>query len=136
MFAGMMFSGSSLPNFGLSKVISLGNKADVTDHDALDYLTGTTTRAGDHAWRWTKRFLDAASSWREGPLVVIKGGRPKEPGGPFHTGSLAGQDEIFRLCSDGRSHRVTTLRASGLREDLCLSALAPGNRHIVTLLAV
>jgi acetyl coenzyme A synthetase (ADP forming)-like protein len=103
IFAGMMFQWVfSSQHFGLSKVIGLGNKADVTDHDALDYL------AQDEATRTVimylegvrdgKRFLDSASRLvRRKPLVVIKGGKTEEGAraAQSHTGSLAGRDEIF-----------------------------------------
>jgi acetyl coenzyme A synthetase (ADP forming)-like protein len=103
MFAGMMFQWVfSSQHFGLSKVIGLGNKADVTDHDALDYL------AQDEATRVVimylegvrdgKRFLDSASRLvRKKPLVVIKGGKTEEgaKAAQSHTGSLAGRDEVF-----------------------------------------
>jgi acetyl coenzyme A synthetase (ADP forming)-like protein len=103
MFAGMMFQWVfSSQHFGLSKVIGLGNKADVTDHDAIDYL------AEDKATRVVimylegvkdgKRFLDSATRLgRRKPLVVIKGGKTEEgaKAAHSHTGSLAGRDEIF-----------------------------------------
>ena len=103
MFAGMMFQWIfSSQYFGLSKVIGLGNKADVTDHDALEYL------AQDKATRVVimylegvrdgRRFLDSAERLvRRKPLVVIKGGKTEEGARAVqsHTGSLAGRDEIF-----------------------------------------
>jgi acyl-CoA synthetase (NDP forming) len=103
MFAGMMFQWIfSSQYFGLSKVIGLGNKADVTDHEALDYLArDEATRAVImylEGARDGKRFLGAASRLvRRKPLVVIKGGKTEEGAraARSHTGSLAGRDEIF-----------------------------------------
>jgi len=103
MFAGMMFQWIfSSQHFGLSKVIGLGNKADVTDHEALDYL------AQDEATRVVimhlegvkdgRRFLDSAERLvRRKPLVLIKGGKTEEGARAVqsHTGSVAGRDEIF-----------------------------------------
>jgi len=103
MFAGMMFQWIfSSQNFGLSKVIGLGNKAEVTDHDALDYL------AQDEATRVVimylegvrdgRRFLASADRLvRRKPLVVMKGGKTEEgaKAARSHTGSMAGRDEIF-----------------------------------------
>ncbi len=103
IFAGMMFQWIfSSQHFGLSKVIGLGNKADVADQDALDYL------AQDEATRVVimylegvtdgRRFLESAEKLvRRKPLVVIKGGKTEEGAraAHSHTGSLAGRDEIF-----------------------------------------
>jgi len=103
MFAGMIFEWIfSSQHFGLSKVVGLGNKADVSDHDALDYL------AQDEATRVVimylegvkdgRRFLESAKRLvRKKPLVVIKGGKTEEGARAVrsHTGSMAGRDEIF-----------------------------------------
>ena len=103
MFAGMMFQWIfSSQYFGLSKVVGLGNKADVMDHDAIDYL------AQDEATRVVimylegvkegRRFLDSVKRLvRRKPLVVIKGGKTEAgaKAAQSHTGSLAGRDEIF-----------------------------------------
>jgi len=103
MFAGMMFQWVfSSQHFGLSKVIGLGNKADVTDHDALNYLAqDETTRAVImylEGVRDGRQFLNSAARLgRRKPLVVIKGGKTEEGAraAHSHTGSLAGRDEIF-----------------------------------------
>ena len=103
MFAGMIFEWIfSSQHFGLSKVVGLGNKADVTDHDVLDYL------ARDEATRVVimylegvkdgRRFLESAKRLvRKKPLVVIKGGKTEEGARAVrsHTGSMAGRDETF-----------------------------------------
>lgn len=103
MFAGMMFQWIfSSQHFGLSKVIGLGNKADVADAEALDYL------AQDEGTRVVimylegvkdgRRFLESAAGLvRRKPLVVIKGGKTAEGAraAHSHTGSLAGRDECF-----------------------------------------
>lgn len=103
IFAGMMFQWIfSSQHFGLSKVIGLGNKADVADHDALDYL------AQDEATRVVIMYLEGVKDGRrflasvdrlvqKKPLVVMKGGKTKEgaKAAQSHTGSMAGRDEIF-----------------------------------------
>ena len=103
IFAGMMFEWIfSSQHFGLSKVIGLGNKADVTDHDALDYL------AEDEATRVVIMYLEGVKDGRcfldsverlvrNKPLVVIKGGKTEEGAraAQSHTGSMAGRDEMF-----------------------------------------
>ena len=103
IFAGMMFEWIfSSQHFGLSRVIGLGNKADVTDHDALDYL------AEDEATRVVIMYLEGVKDGRcfldsverlvrNKPLVVIKGGKTEEGAraAQSHTGSMAGRDEMF-----------------------------------------
>jgi acetyl coenzyme A synthetase (ADP forming)-like protein len=124
MFAGMMFQWIfSSQHFGLSKVIGLGNKADVADHDALDYL------AGDESTKVVilylegvkdgKRFLHSAGKLvRKKPLVLIKGGRTQEGAraAQSHTGSLAGRDEIF----DALCRQVGAIRVQDFEELLDL----------------
>ena len=103
MFAGMMFQWIfSSQYFGLSKVIGLGNKADVADHDALDYLAqDESTRLVIMYLEGIKEgryFLDSAERLvRRKPLVLIKGGKTEEGARAVqsHTGSMAGRDEIF-----------------------------------------
>ena len=144
MFAGMMFQWIfSSQHFGLSKVIGLGNKADVTDHDAIDYL------AEDKATRVVimylegvkdgKRFLDSASRLgRRKPLVVIKGGKTEEGAraAQSHTGSLAGRDEIFEaLFRQAGAIRVTDFEELlDFGKTFAYQPLPRGNRAaIVTL---
>lgn len=144
MFAGMMFQWIfSSQYFGLSKVIGLGNKADVTDHDALDYL------AQDEATRVVimylegvkdgRRFLESAERLvRRKPLVVIKGGKTEEGAKAVHshTGSMAGRDEIF----EALFRQAGAIRVSDFEELLdfgktfAYQPLPRGNRiAIVTL---
>jgi len=103
IFAGMMFQWIfSSQHFGLSKVIGLGNKADVADHDALDYL------AQDEGTRVVIMYLEGVKDGgrflasvdrlvKKKPLVVMKGGKTEEGAraAQSHTGSMAGRDEIF-----------------------------------------
>jgi len=115
MFAGMIFEWIfSSQHFGLSKVIGLGNKADVADHDVLNYLSQ------DEATRVVimylegvtdgRRFLESAKRLvRRKPLVVIKGGKTEEGAraARSHTGSMAGRDETFEaLCKQAGVIRV------------------------------
>ena len=144
MFAGMMFQWIfSSQHFGLSKVIGLGNKADVADHDALEYL------AQDEATRVVimyiegvkdgRCFLESAERLvRSKPLVVIKGGKTEEGARAVHshTGSMAGRDEIF----EALFRQAGAIRVSDFEELLdfgktfAYQPLPRGNRiAIVTL---
>jgi len=144
MFAGMMFQWIfSSQHFGLSKVIGLGNKADVADHDALEYL------AQDEATRVVIMYLEGVKDGRcflesaerlvrSKPLVVIKGGKTEEGARAVHshTGSMAGRDEIF----EALFRQAGAIRVSDFEELLdfgktfAYQPLPRGNRiAIVTL---
>ena len=107
MFAGMMFERIfSSQHFGLSKVIGLGNKADVADHDALDYLAqdeGTRVVTMHLEGVKNGRLLLAAAErlTRRKPLVLVKTGKTEDGAraAQSHTGSMAGRDEIFEALS-------------------------------------
>jgi acetyltransferase len=87
---------------GFSKIVSLGDKADVDFGDLLDYLAmDTETRAIllyvesiSHA----RKFMSAARiAARNKPVIVIKGGRHAEGAraAASHTGALAGADAVY-----------------------------------------
>lgn len=105
--------------FGLSRLVSLGNQADVTETDVLApvaadphtrvitlYLEGV----GDG-----RRFVEeAAAITRDKPVVALKAGRL--PGGrraaASHTGALAGQEEAY----EAAFRRAGVLRARSSEE--------------------
>ena len=103
LFLGVSFEHIlSSQHFGISKVVGLGNKADVDDADALEYLAGDAQTEvvamyieglGDG-----RRFLKAAREIAgEKPVVVLKAGAT-EAGAKAalsHTASLAGRTEVF-----------------------------------------
>ncbi|OGS43709.1 MAG: hypothetical protein A3K76_04670 [Euryarchaeota archaeon RBG_13_57_23] len=85
---------------GLSRVISIGNKADVDDADLIDYLDQDPATKVIAMYiegiKDGKKFLDAARRCQK-PIVVIKAGRT--PAGSAaastHTGSLSGSDIVY-----------------------------------------
>jgi acetyltransferase len=88
--------------FGFSRMISLGNQADVSMADALASLEADahtkTAVAYIEGLRRGRQFVEAASDLtRKKPLVVVKAGRT--PSGSravaSHTGALAGEDRAF-----------------------------------------
>ena len=103
LFLGVSFEHIlSSQHFGISKVAGLGNKADVDDADALEYLAGDAQTEvvamyieglGDG-----RRFLKVAREIAgEKPVVVFKAGTT-EAGAKAalsHTASLAGRAEVF-----------------------------------------
>ncbi|MGQ9587878.1 MAG: acetate--CoA ligase family protein [Thermoplasmata archaeon] len=87
-------------HIGLSRVISVGNKADIDDADLIDYLDKDPATKVIAMYiegiKDGKKFLDAARRCRK-PIVAIKAGRT--PAGSAaastHTGSLSGSDAVY-----------------------------------------
>ena len=94
-FGGMFFAEARRRRLGLARFLSVGNSADVTESDALEWLARDplTEVIGlfVEAFRDGRRFVDAASACRQ-PVVVLKAGRGSAGAraAASHTGSLAG----------------------------------------------
>lgn len=96
-FGGMFFREVRERGFGLSRFVSLGNAADVTETDVLEYLVDdeATTAVGlfVEGIRDGRRFVEVARRLTERkPLVVLKAGKvgAGARAAASHTGSLAG----------------------------------------------
>ncbi len=87
-------------HIGLSRVISVGNKADVDDADLIDYLNQDPSTKVIAMYvegiKDGKRFLDAARRCTK-PIVAIKAGRTAagSAAASTHTGSLSGSDAVY-----------------------------------------
>jgi acetyl coenzyme A synthetase (ADP forming)-like protein len=87
-------------HIGLSRVISVGNKADVDDGDIIEYLAADPETKVIAMYiegiKDGKKFLGAAKKCPK-PIVAIKAGRT--PAGSAaastHTGSLSGSDIVY-----------------------------------------
>ncbi|HDP96502.1 MAG TPA: acetyl-CoA synthetase [Euryarchaeota archaeon] len=85
---------------GLSRIISVGNKADVDDADLIEYLEqddkSDVIAMYIEGIRDGRKFLKTAKKAKK-PIVAIKAGRTE--GGAAaamtHTGSLSGYDQIY-----------------------------------------
>lgn len=122
-------------HIGLSRVISVGNKADVDDADLIDYLDQDKATKIIAMYiegiKDGKKFLDAARRCRK-PIVAIKAGRT--PAGSAaastHTGSLSGSDVVY----DSAFRQVHIQRAFDVGElfdyarALAYQPCAKGNR--------
>lgn len=104
---------------GFSKVVSLGDKADVDFGDLLDYLAmDAGTRAillYVESIAHSRKFMSAArAAARAKPVIVIKGGRHAEgaKAAASHTGALAGADAVY----DAVFQRAGMLRVYSLEE--------------------
>jgi acetyl-CoA synthetase (ADP-forming) len=90
-------------NVGMSKVIGVGNRCNVSFADLLEYLVeDETTRVIAMYMEGVEdphRLMDVARSIRgKKPVVVYKVGRSQvsDKASKFHTGSLAGQYEVYQ----------------------------------------
>ena len=106
-------------NIGFSKIVSLGDKADVDFGDLLDYLAmDAETRAillYVESIAHARKFMSAARiAARNKPVIVIKGGRHAEgaKAAASHTGALAGADAVY----DAVFARAGMLRVYTLEE--------------------
>ena len=104
---------------GFSKIVSLGDKADVDFGDSLDYLAmDPQTRAillYVESIAHARKFMSAARiAARNKPVIVIKGGRHAEGAraAASHTGALAGADAVY----DAVFARAGMLRVYSLEE--------------------
>ncbi|MBN1376653.1 MAG: acetate--CoA ligase family protein [Dehalococcoidia bacterium] len=114
-----MIGKTKVENIGLSAIVSVGNKADVSEIDLLDYL------AADDQTRVImmyiegvthgEKFVDALNrTTKKKPVVVVKSGRSKRGAmaAASHTGSLAGEDKVF----DDIARQCGVLRAESLQD--------------------
>jgi acyl-CoA synthetase (NDP forming) len=102
----------------ISKLVSLGNAADLNESDYLEYLgQDDETRiigAYVEGIKEPERFLSVAREVaRKKPLVVLKGGRTPAGAGAvrLHTGSLAGSMAVWEaVCRQAGIVQVNDLR--------------------------
>ncbi len=105
--------------FGLSRLVSLGNQADVNETDVLapvaeDHFTRVLTLYLEGVSNGRKFVDEAHKITRKKPIVALKVGR--YPGGQkaaaSHTGALAGQENAFNAAF----HRAGVIRADTSEE--------------------
>lgn len=111
---------------GLSRIISIGNKADVDDADLIEYLDQDDATDVIAMYiegiRDGRKFLEAARKAKK-PIVAVKAGRTKSgaEATKTHTGSLSGSDEVY----DSVFRQVRIQRAYDVEEMFdCARALA------------
>ena len=137
---GAVLSWAEEQGVGLSKFVSYGNGADLTDVDFLDYLRWDDETKVVALYLETvsdgRAFLEAARRLTAvKPLVVIKSGRSAAGGRATlsHTGSLAGTDGVY----DAAFRQCGAMRVDGIEEmfDVCrgLASFPPvrGKRVVI-----
>jgi acetyltransferase len=104
---------------GFSKFVSVGNKADVSEIDLLEYLANDDKTSVISMYLEDvangRRFLETARSifWKTGKIILcLKSGRSPEGAKAVssHTGSLAGSDSVYdALLIQSGVQRVDTI---------------------------
>ena len=114
---------SAYPVYRISKGLGLGNKVDVDESDALEYLAGDeqTRIIGMYLEdiRDGRRFLDEArKAVLRKPVIILKGGRSEAGSSATatHTASLAVDNAVL----DGALRQAGVLRAGGIDELLAM----------------
>jgi acyl-CoA synthetase (NDP forming) len=89
-------------NFGVARVIGLGNKADIEESEVLEYLAGDPETKAIfiylESFKKPQRFIEIARKvTREKPVVLLKGG--STPAGAkaavAHTAAMAAEDRLI-----------------------------------------
>jgi len=106
-------------NFGISKVIGLGNKIDIDDVDSLQYLskdpdTKVILIYMEGIKRGREFYEEARKISKYKPIVLVKSARTPYgvKASESHTGSLAVSDKIF----DAMCKQAGIIRASNIEE--------------------
>ncbi len=119
-----MIGRTAIENLGLSTIVSLGNKADVSEVEILEYLSRDSATQVIFIYlegvREGENFLAALrQATGRKPVVIIKSGRSERgaAAAASHTGSLAGSDRVF----DDLVRQCGAIRAESIDEafNLC-----------------
>lgn len=123
--------------YGISKIVSIGNQADLTMADYLEYLVqDPDTKAivlYIEGMVEGRRFFEVAREVvKHKPIVVYKAGRTSAGARATlsHTASLAGDDEVFQaMCQQvGIIRTYETVHPFDMAEALASQPLPKGNR--------
>lgn len=124
-------------HFGVSRVLGLGNKIDIEESQALDYLGGDPETKAIVMYlesvKYPRRFLEVARNvTRRKPVVMLKGGSSEagKMAAAAHTAAMASEDRVI----DGMLHQAGIVRISDYSQlimagkVLSMSPLPAGNR--------
>ncbi len=124
-------------HFGVSRIVGLGNKIDIDESQALDYLGADpethTIVAYLESIKHPRRFLEVARDvTTQKPVVMLKSGASEagKKAAAAHTAALASEDRVvdglLRQAGVVRIHDYSHLVMAG--KVLSMSALPAGNR--------
>jgi len=141
MFGGAAIHATISRGFGLSKFVSMGNQADLTAADYLEYLRDDedTHVIGLYleGLKDGRRFLSVAREVsRHKPILVLKGGRSTQGARAAlsHTASIAGEDRIFdAACRQAGLIRVSQLEHLFLMAEALLSQPLPRGQRVAVV---
>jgi acetyl-CoA synthetase (ADP-forming) len=105
--------------YGVSSIVSIGNKADVDDSDLIDFFSEDPSTKSILIYmeglKDGRKFIEASRrAIRKKPIVVIKAGKSKRgaQAATSHTGSIAGQDVMFSAAFN----QAGIMRAEGMTQ--------------------
>ncbi|MEE8398162.1 MAG: CoA-binding protein [Desulfobacterales bacterium] len=136
-FGGLVTRAAMEKGFGISKFVAIGNQADLTVADYIEYLSHDkdTQVIGLYVEgiKDGRRFLDVARQVsKEKPIIAVKGGGTEHGARATlsHTASIAGTDEIFdAMCRQAGIIRVPEVgHLFTMAEALCGQPIPKGNR--------
>jgi acetyltransferase len=141
MFGGAAILATTAKGFGLSKYVAMGNQADLTAADYLEYLrSDEDTRVIAlylEGLKDGRRFLRIAREVsREKPILALKGGKSAQGARATlsHTASIAGEDRIFdAVCRQGGLIRVSQLEHLFLMAEALLTQPLPRGDRIAVV---
>jgi acyl-CoA synthetase (NDP forming) len=136
-FGGYLSEIASAKGYGLSKFISIGNQADLTASEYLEYLAADDDTKVIvfymEGFKDGRRFFQLAREIiKKKPVIIFKGG--STPAGSratlSHTASLAGSEEVFEvMCRQARLIRAgEAIHAFEMAEALVGQPLPRGKR--------
>ncbi|NWF95346.1 MAG: CoA-binding protein [Candidatus Thorarchaeota archaeon] len=141
-FAAAISDWTAQLGLGISKIVSLGNKCDVSDDDLLRYLAQDSTTQvicyyteGYDADKGRSFFETASGVTGTKPVLVVKSGKGDRAraAASSHTGSLAGSDSI----ADSAYRQAGIIRAGNFEQmfdmakALAMQPPAMGNRVLM-----
>ncbi|MBM4447471.1 MAG: hypothetical protein FJ023_09060 [Chloroflexi bacterium] len=114
-FGGYLSEIANAKGYGLSKFISIGNQADITASEYLEYLAeDNETKAivfYMEGFKDGRRFFQLAREViKRKPIIIYKGGSSSAGARATlsHTASLAGSEDVF----EGMCHQIGLIRAN------------------------
>jgi len=118
---------------GISYFVSLGNQADVTEAEVLDFLADEPATGVVFVYlesvRYGQRFLELVPRvTKKKPVIFLKGGLGKKgsEAARTHTGSLSGSADVFRAAVNA----VGGMLVENLEDSLNLARLVTGEELI------